>query len=133
MASLALRDDALREGLDTVDHAPQIDVDDPAPVVVGHVHDRATHGNARVEEDDVNGAHLLESGIGERLHGRAVAHVAQHAFGSGALRAQLRNRGVERGALDVGEHEAHALACQRLRGREPDPAGATRDHRHAVG
>ena len=48
VASLALRDDALRERLDAVDHAPQVDVDDPAPVIVGHVHDRATHGDARV-------------------------------------------------------------------------------------
>jgi hypothetical protein len=99
---------------------------------VGHVDDRAAHRDARVQEHDVHRAHLLERGVGERRHRLAVAHVAHHALGPRALRAQLLDRGVERSALDVGDHEVNALARHHLGGREADPARATRDHGHPV-
>jgi hypothetical protein len=132
VAALALLDDALGEGLDAVDDAPEVDVDHPAPVVVGHAHDRAAHRDARVEEYDVHAAHRIECSVGQGVDRLAVADVAHDALRLHAERADLRDRGVERAALDVGEHEAHALARERLCGGEADTARAARDHRHPI-
>ena len=62
----------------------------------------------------------------ERLHLRRVADVGAHADHLGARRLELRDRVVERGLLDVAEHDLHALGRERRREREPDAARAAR-------
>ena len=90
VAALALLDDPRQERLDAVDRAPQVDVDRPAPVVVGHLEDRAADGDAGVVEHDVDRAEGVERGVGHRLHGLQRAHVADHAVGLGAARRAAR-------------------------------------------
>ena len=127
VAALALLDDAGQERLDAVDRAPQVDVDRPAPVVVGHVEDRAADGDAGVVEHDVDLAEGIERGVGHRLHGLQRAHVADDAVGLGTVGAQLGDGAVEGALLDVGQHDLGPLRRQHLRRRQADPAGAAGD------
>ena len=54
VTTLALFDETRYEHLDTMDRTPQVDVDDPSPIVVTHLGDRATDRDAGVVEDDVH-------------------------------------------------------------------------------
>ena len=54
VAPLALLDEAGQERLDAVDRSPEVDVDRPAPVVVGHLEHRSADSDAGVVEHDVH-------------------------------------------------------------------------------
>ena len=52
----ALRAQARREDVAAVDHAPQVDAHDPAPVVERHLADAAADGDAGVVDDEIDAA-----------------------------------------------------------------------------
>ena len=64
MAALPLGDEARQERLDAVDRSPQVDVEHPSPVIVGHLQDGPADGHAGVVEHDVHGAEGVERGVG---------------------------------------------------------------------
>ena len=80
MAALTLLDHARQKGLDAVNRSPQIDFDDPFPIGMLHLGDRAAHRDAGVVEYDVHRAHFGERCIGEMLHRREIRDIANDAF-----------------------------------------------------
>ncbi len=131
MAIPALLDHARQERLDAVDRAPQVDVDHPAPVAVGDVSDRASIGDACVVEDQVHLAEQAEGFVGEVLDGVKLADVAQHTVCFRAVGAEPLDRLVQRGLVDVGEHDPGTAASEFPRRRETDTARASGDYRSA--
>ena len=69
------------------------------------------------------------TGVGERSHLGFGRHVGAHADGLGAGGPELLNRSIERGLLDVGDHHAHACACEPVGERAAHAARSARDHR----
>ena len=113
--ALALLDHPRQERLDAVDRTPQVDVDDPSPVVVRHVDDRPANGHAGVVEHDVHRPEGVERSIGHRRHFVQRAHVAHDPVGLHASAAQRIDGGVECRPLDVGEHQTRAPCAPRTR------------------
>ena len=101
----ALLDQARQERLDAVDRAPQVDVDHPAPVAVGDVGDRAGVGDARIVEDQVHLAQQAERFVGEVLDGVQLRDVAETPCASAPSARSRSTACVERGLIDVGEHD----------------------------
>ena len=81
VATLALVDDPGEERLDAVDRSPQVDVDDPPPVVVGHLGHWPADRHPGVVEHDVHRAEHGERLVGQPLHRRERPDVARHAVG----------------------------------------------------
>ena len=104
MALAALGDQSRQERLDTVDRAPQIDIDHEAPVVVAGLDDRTGVGDAGVVEHDVDLAEHAKRLVGQVLDVVELAHVAHDTVRVDPVRAQGRDRIVQRGLIDVGEH-----------------------------
>ena len=110
VAALALLDEAREERLDAVDRPPEVDVDRPPPVVVGHRQHRAADGDAGVVEHDVHRRRRRgRTASASASHGLQRPHVADDAVGVGPAVAQRLHGGVERALLDVGQHELGAL------------------------
>src|SRR3712207_2191762 len=123
-------------GLGQVEGARQVDVDDPAPVVVGHLQHGAVGGDAGVVDQDVEATVLLDDlgdgapavvGVGdvalvhgEALVGEVVAELLAEALG-GLVVAAVTGGGV--GALG-----GHAAADGRA-----DPPGPAGDEGHPAG
>ena len=113
-----------------MDDSPEVDLERPAPVVELVLPDRAlgARPDPGVVAHDVHRAVGRERGIAQRLHGRIHADIGRHAGDVEPIGAQLSHRLVERGLLDVGQHDAHALAGEALRHRPPDTARSASHH-----
>jgi hypothetical protein len=127
VAALTLLDHAGHEGFDAVNRPPQVDVDRPPPVVMGHLDDRPAHRHAGVVEDDVHGAEASEGLVGHRLHLLQRTDITLDARRVEAVVLHRRHRGVERALLDVGEDHPRALRPEATRCRQADAAGAACD------
>ena len=129
MAFLAVREHAGHERLDAVDDAPDVDGEAPAPVVQRQLPHRHVFvgADAGVVAEHVDLAEGCDGAALELDHGfeaRDVGDDADRAW----RHAMYRGDGaVERGLLDVGEHDVRAFAGEALGDREPDAAGAAGD------
>ncbi len=121
-------DDLRQGGVDGAVHAHQVDVDDAFEVLRGHrTEGRDAGGDPSVGDDDVEPAEALDRHRDGTLNGGAVGHVRGHA--EGACVVYLRGGGLGGGLVEVGDHDARAAPCERVGGREADPAGGARDQR----
>ena len=70
---------------------PEVHVDDPPPVVVGHLDDGPADGDAGVAEDHVGLAEPGVGGVGQGVDAGLVGHVGHHAqhLGDGARARRL--------------------------------------------
>jgi hypothetical protein len=110
-----------------MDRAPQVDVDDPAPVFVRHLRDRTRHDNARVAEDDVNLAEQAEGLVREVDHVVEVPDVAHHAVRVKPLGVQPCHSPFQRRLIDVGKHHAGSAAGELGGGGQANAIGAAGD------
>jgi hypothetical protein len=110
------------EVVDAVDHAPQVHVDDPLPVVEREVGDVADRADAGVVGDDVRGAEALDDLSGQRGDAVRLRDIALDA-----RRPELRGRRLQGAVLDVGDDDLHALADQGVRDALADPRCAAGD------
>ena len=106
--------DQRREHFHAVNHAEQVYVNAPLPVslVVG------THGttgsNAGIVADDVHfaeGCDCLQRGLTQRA---ARGDIAQYAFGADLAVLEFLHGTREGRLLNVGNHDLHAFAAERL-------------------
>ena len=125
--SSGLRDQPRQERLDAVDGTPQIDVDDEAPIVVAGLGDRARVGDARVVEHHVHVVEHPERLIGEVHDVVELADVADHAVHVDPVVAQVCDRIVQRGLVDVRQHQAGTAARELFGGGETDSARSAGD------
>ena len=114
-----------QEDAGAVDDAPEVHVDDPAPVGLGEVGDAPERADARVVDDDVDGAEALHRRVGEGLDAAAVADV-----GLDGERAEVVGGPVQRRHLDVADHELRAGRGQAAGDAQPDARRAAGDHRN---
>jgi hypothetical protein len=122
-----------QERFDAVDRSPQVHVDDPAPVVVAHLADRAADRDACVVEDDVDASEGSDDVIGERVHRGVVRYVAHARFDpTGSHRIDCSGGRAEGGSLHVDEHQMRTATRKLLCGRKADAARAARHHRNFV-
>ena len=86
---------------------------------------RAEGADARVVDDDVDGAEALHRRVGEGLDAAAVADV-----GLDGERAEVVGGPVQRRHLDVADHQLRAGRGQAAGDAQPDARGAAGDHRN---
>jgi hypothetical protein len=85
-----LRDHPRHEGLDPVDHAPQVHADGPLPVLMRGLVEPAPQRDAGIVAEDVHRPALTPGPIGEDFHVGPPAHVGADGDGAGA---RLAHRG----------------------------------------
>ena len=79
MAAFAMRADVRQEALDAVNHAHQVDVDHPAPIIQRDVVDAAAGRDAGIVADDMHVAERIERGLRRALDAFRVGHIADGA------------------------------------------------------
>ncbi len=117
---------------DAVDDAEHVDVEDSTPQLDRVGPGIADTGDAGVVEHHVDTTELLDGVFDQRVDLGFGGGVAHHG---GDARTVLAEAGLDVAQLrrvDVGEHHAHSLGDHRLGDGEPDPAGASGDHRHVA-
>jgi hypothetical protein len=85
------------------------------------------HGDAGIVADDVDGAEGAQRFLGGMLDRGAVRDVGDDSDGAGADGAHFGERRVETVAIDVAEHDRHAVARKGPRQAEPDAGGGSGD------
>ena len=130
-AAVALGDHLPQHGPGAAERAGQRDVEDPLPLVVGHVQDGGGAAEAGVVDEDVDAAESLDGGLGERADLGFVGDVAglrgdpAGAVAGGEL---IAGRGQPALVL-VAEHDLGALG-QAAPGDRGADAGAGRGGDH---
>ena len=124
------REHPRHEGVDRVHEAEDVDVEHPAPVVEALRSDRRRADHAGVVAEHVDAAIALVATLGQRLDGCHVAHVDGLGARLGARGGEFRRHRLGGAGLDIGDHDAHALAGQRERDRAADTAASAGDERH---
>ena len=86
----ALLDHRALDGLDEIEGALEIRIDDHVPILLGHAHGKAIAGEAGVVDQDVDAGEIGEDLLDERLHGGVVGDVHGVGLGqAGVLRVDL--------------------------------------------
>ena len=80
-----------QEGLGAVDHAPEVDADDPFQVGVVHALHRARQGHAGIVEHQVDLAVLGHAARGPIFHGLAIRHIQQQ-YGTNETHKKKRRK-----------------------------------------
>ena len=112
-----------QDGVAAVDHAPQVDADDPVPVVQAVLREQPAAAHARVVHHLVHGAVGGDHGVGQREHGVAVGHVEPvHAHPGDERRDLGQSLGVH-----VDQRELAAFGGQ---GQGQGPSDAARGPCH---
>jgi hypothetical protein len=119
------------EGAAAVHHAPEVDVHEPVRVGQRQALHRRHQAHASVVDDHVGPAPGLQRGVGQRLHGCDIGHVAGLRQAVGAAGTQLSDHGVEPPGVHVGQQQPSALRGQVSRQRLTDAGGGPGDH-HAL-
>ena len=104
--------------------------EDPAPVLLVEIPDRAAQPDPRVVVDEVHGPEAVERLVPQGPDGGAVGHVGHHPDGLGTPGGELTLRFLEWTLLDVGDDDLHPFGRSALRHRATDAAGTAGDHRH---
>ena len=120
MATRTLLEQPRQKRLDSMDGAPQVDIDHPAPVVMRHLRDRTRDDNAGVAEDDVDLAEKPKCLVRKVNHLIEMSDVAHHGVRVKPLGMQVCHRLLQRRLIDVGEHNACSTASQLGGSSEPD-------------
>ena len=123
MAAFAVGADMRQEALDAVQHAHQVDVDHPAPVVERDMVDAAAGGDAGIVADHMDVAEPLERRLRGALDAFGIGDVADGAVDVGRDLAQAFDRRAKRICLDIGNHHLHAGLRERAGHRKPNSAG----------
>ena len=109
-----------RKALDAVQHAHQIDVDHPSPIVERDVVDAAAGGDAGIVADHMDLAERLERRLRGALDARRIGDIADDAADVGRDLLQAFDGGLQRVRLDIGQHHFHAGLRKGPAERKPD-------------
>ena len=128
VALLAGGQDARHEGSHAVDHAPEVDVDHPVPLVERDLPREAAVHYARVVHRHVEGPEVLGGGAAHTIDGVRVANIGTDREDVSAAGAQPLGLPVEPALVHVRHDHVHALGDEGLRDGQADPAGGARHH-----
>ena len=127
VTAFAVRLQPVDEGAYAVHHAVQVDAEHPVPVVVGHLVDAASDGDAGVVAHHVHVAETRFRRRRRRRHVVAVGYIHLQREKLGVARLELVPGGIECRLFDVGDHYLHAGRGERPRHGEADAACAAGD------
>ena len=119
-----------QERPEPVDHSEQVHADDPLEVAqrqLGNGQPTAPYTGVVAEQMDI--PERLEGLSGERVHVGLETDVGRHSENLGPRLCDLDRGLFEHRALDVGEHDAHALGGETLGHRAADARGGPGDDR----
>ena len=111
-----------QERAEAVDDTPEVHAEHPGPVGQLQLDDVAAATDPGVVAEQIDAAEAFEHGIGQRLHRGGIADIGRHGDDP-----ELGGGDVERLALDVGDHDLHALAREAGGHGPADPARTPRD------
>ena len=111
-----------------MDDSPQVDVDDPVPIVQGDLPGIPAVDDAGIVHGDMELAEALDRRVAHPIHGVGVAYVDCDRVNVSSALGQLRRVTLKVLFVDVGHHDPHALLDERLHQGQPDPTGRPGDH-----
>ena len=111
--TLALFNKSRKEHAHTVNHAPEINVDDPFPVINVHVGHRAASADTSVIADDVNCTKCIDCSSTKRINLFALGDVADDSDSLNRIRERCRST-FKCWNFDVGHNDLHALGTELL-------------------
>ena len=127
VAALAAVHHGRQERAQRVDHAPQVDVEHPTPVLLGGVQERAAHPDAGVGHDHIRdavlGGHLIRQDSG----GRRVGDVEPVGQAGRAVRGDLGGGAFGGRGVDVHAQQVRALLGEGQRAGPADAAAGAGD------
>jgi hypothetical protein len=129
VGALAVRAHASHEGLHPVDHAHEVDGDDPVPVVEGALVEWTASPHPRVVAEQVDRAEARLGALRCIGHRGAVGDVERDRQHLRPASLELRCGRRQRRRLDVRHHDPHAFAREHAGQAEADPAGGAGDER----
>jgi hypothetical protein len=121
-----------QERLGPVDHAPEVDVHDPAVVLQGQCPGGARQRDAGVVDDHVDGAVVGDDGVGPAVDGLLVGDV-ELGGGDPYLRPGERGGLGEARGVPVGQGEVAAVAREAQGQCAPDAGSGSGDRGGTTG
>ena len=88
MTAFAVTANERKEGLDAVDHALEIDIENPIPIALTDSTERPANGHARIVADDVNLPECSDCLKRGGAYARAFRNIAMNGNGLDLLRGQ---------------------------------------------
>ena len=113
-----------------MDHTPQVDAEDPAPVVEGLVAQQVERRDARVVAQHVDAPEPRERRRGQVVDRGGIGHVDRHRLRLAAGGADAGGDHLGLGAVEVGDDDCGSGGGERLGERAPDATGRAGHHRH---
>ena len=113
-----------------MEHALEVRIEDGGEIFFLHAHEKAVARNARVVDEDVDAAELLDDGFDHLIDCRCIRDIRLEDFGLAARRLDggFRFFGFGRVARIV-DGDARAHRCKLQRDGTADAAGCARDER----
>jgi phosphoglycolate phosphatase len=118
MSAFVLRAHMRQERANTVDHAHQVDVDHPAPIVDRDMVDAAACGDTGIIAEDVDFAEGGKGRVGGAFDLIGIGDITGNAANTIAVPGEAFQCLVQRPLLDIGQYHLHALIRKGLRHRE---------------
>ena len=124
MAAFAMGADMRQEALDAVEHAHQVDVDHPSPIIQRDVVDAAAGSDTGIVAHHMHMPERVECGLRRALDACGVGDIADGAANVRGDFLQAFDRGLQRIRLDIGQHHFHAGLGKRPAERKSDACGS---------
>ncbi len=116
----------------SVDHAPEIRLEQPPLVVHRHVREPAVDRNAGVVDPRVEGAELSHRDVGDTIHFLGHGHVGDDMGGAAAAHLDFFDRHTQIAFVPRRQHYARAARSRHSRRRQADAARRAGDHDHLI-
>jgi hypothetical protein len=120
------------EGTNSMDHTPQVDVENLLPILQGKFPDISSIYNASIIYGNVQYAEMFNRFRRNSLDLGLVTNVGHNAVYFPALLTELLDRFGEHGGISIGENDPHPFIDERRGNGAPDTAGRTGYHRNAL-
>ena len=122
---------ARHEGLDSLDHAHDVDAVDPAPVVDRRLpYVGRWSSDARIVEEQVTISVFLEDFVREGIQRVRVGNISDYARNFASRRRIFRDGLLQNSFLDIRDNYGCAFARKRAHQGLANPSGPAGDHRY---
>ena len=128
VTAFALFAHSRNEGANAVHYAHHVDAEQPVPVVVRRVDERAIGDHPGVVAEQMDCAESVPGGSGERVNGFPIADVTADANGFTAALANRFRRAFGVGRFDVSEYDLHSSSAGRSRESLANAPGSSCDY-----
>lgn len=122
VAFLGAGEDPGDVGPDAVDHAPQVDVDESAPLVEGQFPAEAPIDYPGIVHCDMQSAELLDGNGGGTLDILRLRHIGQDRMNVGTPALEVLFMAPKALLVSIGHEDPHPLGDEGLDDGEADPA-----------